>query len=264
MKKKILVKTIIFILLTTSICVFTPSVKGQGNAGTITSKAFQGNITIDGKYDDSDWNGINPKSYTLFEFQDPTTEQEIEVSSIHNNSILFVWVSVDETANEFGYIFLVFQSTIGPIVILPAVPSWSDGNDLKRVETDNTTRDSFMSSNTEAYDESYGGTDDFEGKCYTRSGGFDFEVAIPLDSGDTSGGDISLVEGDSIYMFPIIYFGSETYSLINTTGDGVWEQITLEIEEYSYWKIPSYSIPILLFSILAVSSFLIFKNRSKN
>jgi hypothetical protein len=262
MKNKVLISITIIALFSATFCMFMPAIGAQGYAlYNLESKRIYEGMTLDGHYDAEEYNEVDTVSFRLYEHNNPTTNQRvIEVASVYNDTTLFLWISVDETEYEFPTLFLVFQSTSEPIIIDHTVPTWSVGNDVKMIEATNTSSDRIMSSSAEP-DENYGGTNDFEGKCFTRSGGYNFELAITLNSGDTEGGDLSLMPGSSINMFPLYVNngGNNNYALIHTV-DNWWEQILVKLVEPS---IPSYSIPILIFSVLAVSMFLIFKHYSK-
>jgi hypothetical protein len=217
-------------------------------------------VIIDGVFSTGEeWGTIY--DITLYEHNNPTSERDMRIAAMHDDEDLYLLITVDETEYEAQILFLIFQTTAGPIITNYSIPHWSNGNDVKRIDEDNSTMDGYLSGHTFIGDSGNGGTTDFEGICYKRSGGYNYEMRIPLNSTDTNGGDIAVKDGDSINMFPT-YMTSEPFSLIHTTNSE-WKQIKLNFEEYSFWKIPSYSVPILLFSVIAVSIILIFKNREK-
>ena len=264
MKNKVLISITIIALFSATFGIFIPSGNAQGYAlNNLKSTKISGGITIDGKHNELEWDEVDTESFTLYGHNNPTTNQRvIEVASVYNDTTLFLWISLDEPDTEYGILILVFQSTNEPIVINHTIPTLSAGNDAKVIYTDNATWDGVISSSSGVnIDVSEGGTVDSEAKCFARPGGFDFEMAITLNSGDTNGGDVSLLPGDSINMFPsyVNYVENGEYALIHTVDDW-WEQILVELVEPS---IPSYSIPILVFSMLAVCTFLIFKTKQK-
>jgi hypothetical protein len=263
MKNKILINITIIALLSVTFCMFMPPLSAQGSAGVVESKPIVGGIIIDG-ISEEEWHDAKSVSFTLFDFDSPELEREISIASLCNRSTLFLWITVDGTESD-GEFYLTFQSTSEPIIIDHTIPWWSTGNDVKNLASNNNTNDGFWS--TDKMSVSDDASQDFDGKCYIRSGGFDFEMAMPLNSSDANGGDISLIRGDSINMFPTYITdgatGIHVFSLIHSTN-GIWEQILIETREPSVsWKIPSYSIPILIFSMLAVGIFLIFKHYPK-
>ena len=264
MKNKIIISITIIVLFSATFGISIPSAIAQGYAlFNLESKKVNNNITIDGIYDTEEWGEVDMESFTLYGHNNPTTNQRvIEVASVYNDTTLFLWVTLDEPDTEYGTFILIFQSTNEPIVINHSIPTFSEGNDAKVIYSDNLTWDGVIGSSSGANsDVSEGGTNDSDAKCVTRSGGFDFEMAITLNSGDTNGGDVSLLPGDSINMFPsyVNFAENGEYALIHTVDDW-WEQILVKLAEPS---IPSYSIPILLFSMLAVCTILIFKNKQQ-
>jgi len=264
MKNKILISITIVALFSATCCMFILPVNSQGYAlFNLESKRVNNSITIDGIYDTEEWGEVDTVSFTLYGHNNPTTNQRvIEVASVYNDTTLFLWVTLDEPDTEYGTLMFIFQSTNQPIVINHTIPTFSEGNDAKVIYTDNQTWDGVISSSSGlGSDVTEGGTIDSEAKCFVRPGGYDFEKAITLNSGDTNGGDVSLLPGDSINMFPsyVNYAENGEYALIHTV-DEWWEQILVKLVKPS---IPSYSIPILIFSMLAVCTILIFKNKQK-
>ena len=229
---------------------------------TIQSVYVQGEISLDGKKD-QDWDSATAFTFTVFEFENEEIERDLTIATIYNDTHIFFWVSVNETELG-GEIMLIFKTnTSGPILIEQTIPTWRDGNDVKQLTSENDTYDEFIYDDGLELDINYEGSTDIEGKCWTRSGGFDFELAFPLSSNDTNGHDISLTPGDQILLFP--YYSSDgEFTLIRSTY-GMWSNILVyvgdEIEPDP--NIPSYSIPILIVSMLAVSALLIFKNKQK-
>jgi len=267
MKKRIFILLLVFAMFGTTMFMSISSVSAQGYVGTIKSQYIEGSITLDGRKD-AVWNNGTESTFTLFNFESPTIEQNITIASVYNNVSLYLWISVDDLESE-ATMFLIFQTNLAADLILDyTVPTWTDGNDIKTIDSNNNSIDEFILDDSALVDTNYGGTNDTNGKTWSRPDGFNFEVVMPLNSTDTAGGDFSLQMGDSINFFPH-YIANGGYGLIHKTN-GTWELINLVLEEPSEDPdpdpdplIPSYSIPIVIVSAVAVSALLIFKTKRK-
>lgn len=245
-------------LLTFTILLPISTISAQESAGIIKSLPVQGAITLDGRID-QEWDSVDKTLFTLYNFQQSFDDKEMVIASVYNATTLFLWISVNDT--HYGpELHLIFQTNLSsPLLVNPGTIEFADGNDMKTIDGDNTTRDFVSLSNVFWGDTMYGGgTYDIEGNCIHRWNGYDFEIAIPLNSSDTVGADFALVPGGSINLFPQYNW---LYTLIQ--NEDTWEQLNVELVIPSNPSIPSYSISILLFSMIAVSLILVFKHHSK-
>ena len=134
---------------------------------------------------------------------------------------------------------------------------------MKFVNSMNFTEDDIILDDSAIQDSNHGGTNDTNAKVRNRVDGFNFEIEMLVDSGDALGGDFSLQAGDSINLLPY-YTSDSEYSLINvTSGTGELLNVELKAPPEPDPTIPSYSIPIVIVSVVAMSSLMIFKTKRK-
>ena len=239
-----------------------PYAQGAWSVADIESAQIEGSITIDGVLDE-EWNVSTPVTITLYNYNNQSFHRNLVIKSAFNDSHLFLGISVDETApvDEDTFVGIVFQVGSDPLFDYDgsSEPEPYDGHDAKSVASDNVTfSDQVTSYGVFALDVSNGGTSDLQGSSYNRTGGWNFEMCMPLDSGDVNGADPSLESGDNVKIMP--YYACESLSpwffwQFRTT-DGKWDYAKLWIGEKT---IPSYSIPILILCMVGVCFILIGK-----
>lgn len=247
-----------------SFYIYTSSVSAQAYACTIESQYIESTITLDGRKD-AIWNNATENTFNLIDFSSPTEVLEITIASMYNDTSLFFWISVDDPENSAS-LYLIFQTQFyAPFLTDYTLPTFTDGNDIKFVNSMNLTEDDIILDDSAIQDTNHGGTNDTNAKAWSRVDGFNFEIEMLLDSGDDLGGDFSLQSGDSINLLPH-YASYSEYSLINVTS-GTWEFLNVELKvppgPDPDPNIPSYSIPILIVSVVAVSALLILKTKHK-
>ncbi len=231
---------------------------------TITSFEIEGNVTLDGVFDD-EWSATVPKTFAFFYWEEgslyPDIRIEVDIMSVHNGESLYMAFSINETLTETTLSMAFHVNASAPIYTLDnAIPVWNDGNDVKMLNMDNSTNDvAIVYGGTWPTDIQNGGANDVEGKCWNKSDGMQFEIMFPLDSEDSRGRDVVLKPGRSNGFVPWFNNGTDAaYICVPDTINGNF--FTLQLEGFT---IPSYSPVVLIVSILGTSVILMAKLRKK-
>ena len=217
-------------------------------------------IEIDGVLSENEYDLNLTTTYTIYDYANQANQKEVFMYSSYNDTHLFIGISVDDN-NPTAAVSLFFRTndTVDYFVNISTM-SIAENNDIKGVYYLNFTTDAFTTSFLPEQDINVGGTIDVEGACWTRGNGFDFEMKIILNSSDTNGHDVSLEVNDEIDFF--IYYESDVNYFQVKSTDVVEEFGTLWLAPPSL-DIPSFSLTLVIVSILGVSALLVIKHRRK-
>ena len=191
MKNKFLILSLILTLCGASFYLSLSSVSAQAYTCTIESQYIESTVTLDGRKD-AIWNNTTESTFNLIDFSSPTEVLEITIASIYNETSLFFWISVDDSESSAS-LYLIFQTQFyAPLITDYNIPLFTDGNDMKFVNSMNFTEDDIILDDSAIQDSNHGGTNDTNAKVRNRVDGFNFEIEMLLDSGDALGGGFFL------------------------------------------------------------------------
>ncbi|NHK30936.1 MAG: hypothetical protein FK730_06255 [Asgard group archaeon] len=151
---------------------------------------------IDGNMDDGEWDAAG-EATEVFVYDIWTSSSfDLLVSSIHNETYLYIGSKANINNIYKGEITYYFHSNRA---LSFRDENWriNDGNDVKIIDSNsNCSFDGFTNNDRIIEDRSYGGSNDSEGKCYITDTSIMFELKIPFYSGDELGHDIYTVVED--------------------------------------------------------------------
>lgn len=198
--------------------------------GTILSTLSTAPI-IDGYLNDTVWENVIPTTFTLFGFQNQSKIVEIDVYSIYCiSNLLYFGCEIAKDNSGTGELSFFFKVDANNELIATVLPFYiGNGHDVKYVNTNQNIFDSYTESGQAIFDTVSGGTNDTIGSGKYTNGSYCFEFAMPFDSGDTNGHDISITTSDEVEFF--IYFYSDGVYLQFKETDYDWEYGLLEFEE---------------------------------